>query len=254
MAFVLPDPLVACGHYLLGRPQLSPKAVYRRIEELIEERQIPQVRLSRVWRPEAGPLSSPREYLRIERLGYCFDVCAAPFGSEFFVSWRLVRPLPTWQAILGWHLASIFILIAAFGLIQAFTGIGAAVVQELGSTVLGQGNPKSILAAGSTLALGGFASLCLPPIVLFLTYHVAIRLGAASVQTIYAILIFGPLYMRFFNPLTYYAEDTAKVFQEVSEEAVKRVVAEQSESKGLRALPDVERQGIVNRELRERST
>jgi hypothetical protein len=249
MAFVLPDPFVARGQHLLAGLQLSPKAVYRRIEELIEERQIPQVRLSRVWWPEAGLLSSPREYLRIERLGYCFDVCAAPFGREFFVSWRLVQPLPTWYGILGWHLASIFILIAAFGLIQVFTGIGADVVEKLSSTVLGRGDPKSALAALSTLALGGFASLLLPPLVLFLTYHVAIRLGAAGVHTIHAILIFGPLYMRFFNPVTYYALDTASVFQQVSEEAVKQAIAELSESKGLRALPDVERQGIVNREI-----
>src|SRR5258708_11194321 len=249
MAFVLPDPLVARGHHLLGRPQLSPKAVYKRIEELIEERQIPRVHLSRVWRPEAGPLSSPREYLRIERLGYRFDVCAAPFGKEFFGVWRLLPRIPTWYAILGWHVASIFILMAAFGLIQAFTGIGADIVHKLGSEMLPKENMAAALAWGSTLALGVLASIILPPIVLFLTYHIAIRLGAAGVQTIYAILYFGPLYMRFFNPVTYYAEDTAYVFQQVSEEAVKQVVAELSESKGLRARPDVERQGIVNREI-----
>jgi hypothetical protein len=238
MAFVLPDPFVARGQHLLAGLQLSPKAVYRRVEEIVEERQIPQARLSRVWRPEAGPLSSPREYLRIERLGYCFDVCAAPFGKEFFVSWRLIRPLPTWYGILGWHIGSIFILIAAFGLIQAFTGIGAALASHV-----------SLQAMGSAFLLGILASISLPPIALFLTYHVAIRMGVAAVQTIHAILIFGPLYMRFFNPVTYYAEDTAKVFQQVSDEAVQRVVAELSENKGLRALPDLERQGIVNREV-----
>lgn len=249
MAFVLPDPIVDRGHHLLGGVQLSAKAIYRRIEELIEERQIPQVRLSRVWWPEAGPLSSPREYLRIERLGYHFDVCAAPFGREFFVSWRLVQPLPTWYAVLAWHVASVLILIVAFGLIQLTFGTGAFVAGQLGSVLLPKDNILPLLAA----VPGGLLYLTLtamgPPFLLFLTYHLAIRLGAARVQTIHAILIFGPLYMRFFNPLTYYAEDTAKVFQQVAEEAVTRVVAELSESKGLRALPDLERQGIINREV-----
>ena len=31
--------------------------------------------------------SAKREYLRMQRGKYAFDICAAPFGNGFFVSW-----------------------------------------------------------------------------------------------------------------------------------------------------------------------
>lgn len=59
----------------------------------IERRAIPDAAQSRVdWR-EGGVLSAKREYLRVRRKQYTFDICGAPFGTGFFVSWWLTEPL-----------------------------------------------------------------------------------------------------------------------------------------------------------------
>lgn len=69
--------------------QASPKEFYGAVERAIEKRQVPDVKRSRVdWR-EGGLLSAKREYLRVQRHEYVFDVCGAPFGNGFFISWWL---------------------------------------------------------------------------------------------------------------------------------------------------------------------
>src|SRR5467141_3180264 len=39
--------------------------------------------------PGGGVFSAKREYLTVSRMEHTFDICAAPFGNGFFVSWRL---------------------------------------------------------------------------------------------------------------------------------------------------------------------
>ncbi len=40
---------------------------------------------------EGGLFSGSREYLRVKRQEHVFDVCGAPFGRAFFVSWWLTE-------------------------------------------------------------------------------------------------------------------------------------------------------------------
>lgn len=68
----------------------STQEFYERITAGINRRNIPDLRLSRVVLSEGGPLSHGRDYLRIERGDLSFDMCAAPFGIDFFVSWWLL--------------------------------------------------------------------------------------------------------------------------------------------------------------------
>ncbi len=69
--------------------QASPKEFYGAVERAIEKRQVPDVKRSRVdWR-EGGLLSAKREYLRVQRHEHVFDICGAPFGNGFFISWWL---------------------------------------------------------------------------------------------------------------------------------------------------------------------
>lgn len=64
----------------------SPMDFYASVEAAIEKRQLPDAKRTRVdWR-EGGILSAKREYLRVRRKEYVFDICGAPFGSGFFVS------------------------------------------------------------------------------------------------------------------------------------------------------------------------
>jgi hypothetical protein len=68
---------------------MSSNEFYLKIEALIKSHEMPDTKILRVQQKEAGLLSSSREYLRIRRGNLIFEVCAAPFGKDFFVSWWL---------------------------------------------------------------------------------------------------------------------------------------------------------------------
>jgi len=69
--------------------QVSSQWFYGRVEEGIRRRQIPETITGRIdWR-EGIPFSARREYLRVVRKEYVFDLCGAPFGNAFFISWWL---------------------------------------------------------------------------------------------------------------------------------------------------------------------
>ncbi|MBI5374185.1 MAG: hypothetical protein HZA77_02050 [Candidatus Schekmanbacteria bacterium] len=66
----------------------------------MKKREIPDCNYSRVNYREGGIFSSSREYLRIRRKEYVFDICGAPFGNSFFVSWWLGERVSIIKAIL----------------------------------------------------------------------------------------------------------------------------------------------------------
>lgn len=76
-------------HHLLENLQVSTKEFYASVEEAVKTRQLPDTKLSRVDHHEGGVLTAKREYLRVDRKEHTFDICAAPFGRGFFVSWWL---------------------------------------------------------------------------------------------------------------------------------------------------------------------
>lgn len=79
------------SHYF-DKLQFSAQEFYSLVEGIIMERQIPNVKISRVQYNEASMFSDKREYLRIERKEDIFDICAAPFGTGFFISYWLGEP------------------------------------------------------------------------------------------------------------------------------------------------------------------
>ncbi len=83
--------LVVLSHWysLIEGLDTSPMGFYKAVEEAIERRKIPDSSRSRIDYREGGVFSAKREYLRVKRLGYTFDICGAPFGTGFFVSWWL---------------------------------------------------------------------------------------------------------------------------------------------------------------------
>lgn len=65
---------------------------YALVEEAVTRRRLPGVTLSRVRFLEGGVFSAKREYLRVQREGVVFDICAAPYGrGGYFLSWRLAE-------------------------------------------------------------------------------------------------------------------------------------------------------------------
>jgi hypothetical protein len=88
-------------YHLIEGLQDSPKQFYTSVEEAIKRRQLPDVKLSRIDYREGGLLSAKREYFRVRRKEYIFDVCAAPFGGNaFFVSWWLGEPIGFFSGLL----------------------------------------------------------------------------------------------------------------------------------------------------------
>ncbi|NNV53865.1 hypothetical protein [Limnovirga soli] len=68
---------------------MSTDKFYAKLEEVIKSHQIPDTKIERVNLKEGGFLSASREYLRVKYHNLVFDICAAPFGKDFFVSWWL---------------------------------------------------------------------------------------------------------------------------------------------------------------------
>ena len=75
--------------HLLEGLQESPKSFYESLEGAVKKRELPDVKISRIHYREGGVFSAKREYFRANRKAYIFDICAAPFGRGFFVSWWL---------------------------------------------------------------------------------------------------------------------------------------------------------------------
>ncbi len=77
------------NHQLLNDMHFSAQEFYSSVENVLNEQMIGGLNFSRITYAEGGMLSARREYLRIRRREYVFDVCAAPFGRGTFVSWWL---------------------------------------------------------------------------------------------------------------------------------------------------------------------
>jgi hypothetical protein len=68
--------------------RFSTQEFYALTETLIKEKEIPSLTLCRVEHQVGGLFSGKRQYLRVKYKEYFFDICAAPFAMDFFVSWR----------------------------------------------------------------------------------------------------------------------------------------------------------------------
>ncbi|MBS1619676.1 MAG: hypothetical protein JST76_14220, partial [Bacteroidetes bacterium] len=98
-------------HHTFDNTNFSSKEFYTTLEAAAAARKIPSVRMSRVTYEERFVIGAWREYVRVARGQYVFDVCAAPFGTGMYVSWwlveettwvrRLLRRLPVISAFMG---------------------------------------------------------------------------------------------------------------------------------------------------------
>lgn len=74
-------------HHHFHNLQFSTQEFYTLVEVKLKEESIKGIHFERVSYTEGGLFSSKREYLRVSRKELIFDICAAPFGKGFFVSW-----------------------------------------------------------------------------------------------------------------------------------------------------------------------
>jgi len=164
-------------------------------------------------------LTSHREYLRIVRGRYRFDICAAPFGTGFFFSSWLTEI----KSPFGWLYLLAFILAA---------DVAWAIVFGLSARLFGVLNAFPIATVGvSVLAWAvGYGT----------------REGMLDLEEIILTTPFiGMIYENLFNPPTFYNLDTALMFQQAVHNAVLEVIDGMVAAKGLRALSDLERKPIL---------
>lgn len=162
---------------------------YRAVEETLKQKEAPSMTASRIDWAESGFLSAKREYLRISHGRFSFDLCAAPFGKDFFFSWWLVKRGPDAAMLFG-CLGIIALPIVLFVCIQMAGFFGGMIL---------------------FLVLLGVS---------FATLLSSARSGSPVEDMILAIPLVGRFYERFLKPVTYYSIDSRTVF----EETVHRVV------------------------------
>lgn len=88
--------IVSHWHSLISGLNVSVEDYYEALDAVIEKRKVPEVKVWVTHYHEGGIASAKRMYLRISRRNHIFDICAAPFGTDFFVSWWLgekMKPL-----------------------------------------------------------------------------------------------------------------------------------------------------------------
>lgn len=78
--------------YFFDNLQFSATEFYELVKASVNERSVPDVKMSFVEYHQKHILSDKRTYLRVERKEDIFDICAAPFGTGFFVSYWLGEP------------------------------------------------------------------------------------------------------------------------------------------------------------------
>lgn len=209
----LQTPVFAHWHKLVPEFTASPQEFYTALETAVRKREVPDLKTSRIEYHESGVISALRIYLRIQRNKLAFDVCAAPFGTDFFFSWWLTEPKKSYKA---WGCLSLFLLFGLAALvITTFDTKGCVFALLLGLAAI------AILVMGTR---GGW----------FL-----------SKDIILAIPYLGALYEYFFDPETYYKEDTRTMYREIVHGAMLEVVDEVLETKGLRALAPEDRKPTV---------
>jgi hypothetical protein len=215
----LETPVFAHWHKLVPDFSASPQEVYAAFEAALAKREIPELKTSRIEYQESGILSALRVYLRIERKKLAFDVCAAPFGTAFFFSWWLTEPKKSYKAQ-GCFAFILALVLAYFVLYKfGFKGFGITLI---------------VLTLAAWIAILG------------------VREGwFLSEDIILDIPYIGPLYEYFFDPETYYKEDTRTMYREIIHGAVLEVVDEVLEKKGLRALAPEDRK-MTTRSLMKR--
>jgi hypothetical protein len=207
------DEIVSHWATLIENFQASPLSFYQAVEAALQRREVPATQNSRVDHKEAGLLSANREYLHITREKLIFDICAAPFGTGFFVSWWLVEEVPRLNPIL--KIIAVFGMLFVTGFVLNRTGL------MFGSILL------------LVLVFGGLAVVS----------EMAAQ-GSIDDGPVRALPLIGFLYVWLFKPSTYYRIDTMQMFQKAVHNAVLEVIDAMTTEKGIQALSDSERKPI----------
>lgn len=176
-------------------------------------------------RAEAGMFSGKREYLRVTRGRFTFDICAAPYGTGFFFSWWLAKSPVAGGFLVALAIIMLWIAVFFWALWSAFSATARGFMYGGDS-------------GGSPVIWFGFAFV-ITPLALYGLGWLTER-GTFDEDYVLSLPILGWLYGFAFNPHSYWRYDTALMFQESIRRAVVEVVNAVRKEQGLRELSDEE--------------
>jgi hypothetical protein len=189
---------------------------YAAIEKQLEAKKIPNLETSRQEFAEGGLLSEQRSYLRLMRERFAIVACAAPFGSIYFFSCRIVHVPPLVRL---WHIvvAGLFLFIVTRLLIEPL-GLSFALI----------------------------AIVCL----VFAGAAVMRNAGSSAIQDLDALLlripILSTIYQDWFRVDTYYREDTRTLYAQLLPELIRKAAEEVSAEKGLTLVRQFQNPAILD--------
>jgi hypothetical protein len=191
---------------LIENVAASPSDVYATVEQSVAKRKVPGLEITREFWHEGGALSAKREYLRFARERLVFEICAAPFGTGFFLSFRaaviplVIDPLAIFCVL--------FLACAALsGLVYLFGLLWGAIILAFSSCVL-----------------------------IFLM-RTALARGLANVDRVLMTTpLVGPLYELFLRHDTYYRLDTRAMYVQAVQNAVSEAFQSMFGDQGVNLL------------------
>jgi hypothetical protein len=200
------------SHWYIPAPSFNASTAefYTAVEKELQQQKVPGLEISRVEFSEGGILSDKRTYLRMTRERLVFDICAAPFGTNYFYSCRFAE-LPVKVNLLAIALLLFALLVMFIGALRIF------------------GFFMTCFFGVAFLAFGVYALRNL------------VSLGLADLDaTLLKLPLFGQVYERFFRKETYYREDTRLMYLTVVEGVVKKLVEQETAAKGVKLLTQYE--------------
>lgn len=211
--------VISHWYHLVDGLSASARDFYDAVEAKLQAQAIPYVETAHVEWQEGGLGSPHRLYLRVRRDRLVFDICAAPFGKGYFVSWWLVHtPDPLGRFLL-------FLLLA----VSASSGYW-------GSHVTWNHLPREMVQSISDYRslvgpVLGVAGAIIAPLLGLL----AIRILSGE-EMVESIPVIGWLYQKVFDSVTYFRLDTALMFQESVRRVVLAALGDLVSQQGLKAL------------------
>lgn len=188
----------------------SPMEFFRQVSEELVRREVPGVLQGLTMMRESGLLSRKRLYLHIRRERFVFEICAAPFGTAWFVSSRLFdrRRGAKWFDFM-------------------FVAVGLGVLAFLFLAILGIWLTVALVGTGITS--------------IWSVMRLAASRDATSLDDrLCDIPCLGRIYETLFHPETYFREDQRAMYQEAVHRSVMKALSDLTTLKGIRPLSDSE--------------
>jgi hypothetical protein len=183
---------------------------YTAVERELKAQKVPGLEIARVEFSEGGVLAAKREYLRLTRERIIFDICAAPFGVNYFYSCRFAE-LPVKMSFFALAFLFVFFIVLLSVTVKVF-GFWLSVMFW----------PIALVALAYTL-------------------RNAVNLGLNDLDAwLIKQPLIGPVYERIFRKETYYRQDTRLMYLAVVDGVVKKLVEEETSEKGVKLLTEYE--------------